>query len=100
MMLVMRIIRLLKTLNRCIRLAESLCSLCIIQPYVFQILEVYAYDINNFRGRGSFPGWFQVMFPGLFQIVPGWFQVILAGFRSFQVVLVLVSAYTRPYKKL
>ena len=39
MMLIMSVVCLLKTLNRYIRLAESLCSVNYVQTYVFQILE-------------------------------------------------------------
>ena len=44
MMLIMSI----KTLNRYIRLAESLCSVNYVQPYMFQILEENLYDYGSF----------------------------------------------------
>ena len=47
-MLTMSIVSLLKTLNRYIRLAKSLCSVNYVQPYMFQILE------KNLYGHGSF----------------------------------------------
>ena len=78
MMLIMSIVCRLKTLNRYIWLAESLCSVNYVQPYVFQFLEENVYDMDHFREYRFFPGWFQ--------IVPGWFQLVLVGLRSFQVV--------------
>ena len=48
MMLIMCIVCLLKTLNRYIRLAESLCSVNYVQPYMFQILEENLYDYASF----------------------------------------------------
>ena len=48
MMLTMSIVCLLKTLNRYIRLAESLCSVNYVQPYMFQILEENLYDYGSF----------------------------------------------------
>ena len=48
MMLIMSIVCLLKTLNRYIRLGESLCSVNYVQPYMFQILE------ENLCDHGSF----------------------------------------------
>ena len=60
-MLIMSIVCLLKTLNRHIRLAETLCSVNYVQPYVFQILEEILHDMAHFRGYRLFPGWFQVM---------------------------------------
>ena len=44
MMLIMSIVCLLKTLNRHIRLAEFLCSVNYVQPYMLQILEENLYD--------------------------------------------------------
>ena len=44
MMLIMSV----KTLNRYIRLAESLCSVKYVQPYMFQILEENLYDHGSF----------------------------------------------------
>ena len=44
----MSIVCLLNTLNRCIRLAESLCSINYVQLYVFQILEENVYDMAFF----------------------------------------------------
>ena len=38
----------IKTLNRYIRLAESLCSVNYVQPYLFQILEENLYDYASF----------------------------------------------------
>ena len=61
MMLIMPIICLLKTLNRYIRLAESLCSVNYVQPNVFQILEENLYHMADFMRIWLFPGWFQVM---------------------------------------
>ena len=48
LMLIMSIVCLLKTLNRYIRLAESLCSVNYVQPYVFQILEQNLHDHGSF----------------------------------------------------
>ena len=59
MMLIMSVFCLLKTLNRYIRLAESLCSGN--NHNVFQILEENLHDMAHFRGFRLFPGWFQVM---------------------------------------
>ena len=47
-MLIMSIVCLLKTLNRYIRLAECLCSVNYVQPYMFQILEENLYDYGTF----------------------------------------------------
>ena len=57
----MSIFCVLKTLNRYIRLAESLCSVNYVQPYVFQILEENLHDIVHFREYQLFPGWFQLI---------------------------------------
>ena len=48
MMLIMSVVCLLKTLNRYIRLAESLCSVNYVQPDVFQILEQNLHDHGSF----------------------------------------------------
>ena len=48
MMLIMYVVFPLKTLNRYIRLAESLCSVKYVQPYMFQILEENLYDYSSF----------------------------------------------------
>ena len=48
MMLIMYIFFLLKTLNRHIRLAESLYYVNYVQPYMFQILEEKLYDYGSF----------------------------------------------------
>ena len=48
MMLMIYIVGLLKTLNRYIRLAESLCFVNYVQPYMFQILEENLYDYGTF----------------------------------------------------
>ena len=48
MMLIMYIFFLLKTLNRHIRLAESLYYVNYFQPYMFQILEEKLYDYGSF----------------------------------------------------
>ena len=48
MMSVIYIVCLLKTLNRYIRLAESLCSVNYAQPDVFQILEQNLHDHGSF----------------------------------------------------
>ena len=61
MMLIMSVVCLLKTLNRYIRLAESLCSVNYVQTYVFQILEENLHDMANVKGYRLFPGWFQAM---------------------------------------
>ena len=47
-MLIMSIVCLLKILNTYIRLAESLCSVNYVQPYVFQILEGNLFDHGSF----------------------------------------------------
>ena len=85
MMLIMSIVCLLKTLNRYIRLDETLCSVNYVQPYVLQILEKNLHDMANFRGYRLFPGWFQVM------SVVSWLVsdsscMVSGGFRWFQVV--------------
>ena len=88
MMLTMSI---LKTLNRYIWLAETLCSVNYIQPYVFQILEEILHEMARLRGYRLFPGWFQVMSIVSWLVldsswmVPGvlrWFQVV-PGCSSF-----------------
>ena len=56
MMLIMSVVCLLKTLNRYIRLAESLCSVNYVQTYVFQILEENLHDMANVKGYRLFPG--------------------------------------------
>ena len=61
MMLIMSVVCLLKTLNRYIRLDETLCSVNYVQPYMLQILEKNLHDMAHFRGYRLFPGWFQVM---------------------------------------
>ena len=61
MMLIMSVVCLLKTLSRYIRLAETVCSVNYVQPYVFQILEEILHDMAYFRGYRLLPGWFQVM---------------------------------------
>ena len=48
MMLIMFIVCLLKALNRYIWLAECLCSVNYVQPYMFQILEESLYDHGSF----------------------------------------------------
>ena len=60
-MLKMSVVCLLKTLNRYIRLAESLCSVNYVQTYAFQIREENLHNMAHFRGYRLFPGWFQVM---------------------------------------
>ena len=77
MILITSVVCLLKTLNRYIFLAESLCSVNYVQPYMFQTLEEYFCHMAHFRGYRFFPGWFQVMS----QLFSGWFQVFLDGFR-------------------
>ena len=48
MMLIMSIVCLLLTLDRYIRLAESLRSVNYVQPYMFQILEENLYNYGPF----------------------------------------------------
>ena len=96
MMLIMPIICLLKTLNKCIRLAECFCSINYVQPY----------GVPNFWRKCAWYGWFQRkwLFPSWFQVMPLvswlvsynsygfiWFQVVLDGFRSFHQVVPLFS---------
>ena len=81
MMLIMCIFCLLKTLNRYIQLAESLCAVNYVQPYVFQIIEENLYDYGSFFKIWLFLDWFQVM-----SVVCWLVSVVLDGFRSFQVV--------------
>ena len=76
-MLIMSIVCLVKTLNKFIRLAESLCSVNYVQPYMLQTLEENLYHMIHFREYR--------LFPDLFHIVPGWFQVVLDAFRLLQV---------------
>ena len=84
-MLIMCIVCLLKTLNRYIRLAESLCPVNYVQPYVFQILEENLHDMANFRGYRLFPGRFQVMsLVSWFVLDSSW--MVSGGFIWFQVV--------------
>ena len=85
MMLIMSIVCLLKTLNRYIRLDETLCSVNYVQPYVLQILEKNLHDMAHFKGYRLFPGWFQVM------SVVSWLVsdsscMVSGSFRWFQVV--------------
>ena len=64
MMVIMSIVCLIQTLNRYIRLAESLWSESHVQPYMFQILEENLYDFGemfHFAKYWLFLGWFQVM---------------------------------------
>ena len=61
MMLIMSLVCLLKSLNRYMRLAESLCSANYVQPYVFQTFEENLYDMAHFRVYQLFLGWFQVL---------------------------------------
>ena len=77
MMLIMSIVCLDKTLNKFIRLAEFLCSVNYVQPYMLQTFEENLYHMTHFREYR--------LFPDLFQIVPGWFQVVLDAFRLLQV---------------
>ena len=49
MMLIMSIVCLLKTLNRYIRLDETLCSVNYVQPYVLQVLEKNLHDMAHFK---------------------------------------------------
>ena len=85
MMLIMPIICLLKTLNRYIWLAELLCSVNYVQPYVFKILEENLEDMAGFRGYRSVPGWFQVMSVA-FWLVSDSPWMVSGSFRSFQFV--------------
>ena len=85
MMLIMSIVCLLKTLNRYIRLAETLCSVNYVQPYVLQILEKNLHDMAHFRGYRLFPGWFQVM-SVVSRFVSDSSWMVSGGFRWFQVV--------------
>ena len=85
MMLIMSVACLLKTLNRYIRLAESLCSVNYVQPYVFQIIEENLHDMVHFRGYWLFPGWFQVM-PVVSWLLSDSFCMVSSGFKWFQVV--------------
>ena len=85
MMLIMPIVCLLKTLNRYIRLAESLCSVTYVQPYVFQIIEENLHDMAHFRGYWLFSGWFQVM-SVVSWLVSHSFWMVSGSFRWFQVV--------------
>ena len=77
-MMLMSVACVLKTLNKYIRLAESLCSVNYVQTYVFQILEENLNDMAHFRGYRLFPGWFQ--------LVSDSFWMVSGGFRLFQVV--------------
>ena len=65
-------------MNRYIWLAESVCSVNYVQPYVFKILEENLHDMAHFRGYQLFSGWFHVM------SVVSW--VVSCGFSWFQVV--------------
>ena len=85
MMLIMSVVCLLKTLNRYIRLDETLCSVNYVQPYVLQILEKNLHDMANFRGYRLFPGWFQVM-SVVSRFVSDSSWMVSGGFRWFQVV--------------
>ena len=71
MMLIMSFVCLLKTLNRYLRLAESLCFINYVQSYMLQTLEENLYHTAHFRGYRFFHGFRRCqLFPGLFQIVP------------------------------
>ena len=85
MMLIMSIVCLLKTLNRYIRLAETLCSVNYVQPYVLQILKKNLHDMAHFIGYRLFPGWFQVMSVVSWPFSDSSFKVS-GSFRWFQVV--------------
>ena len=64
MMVTMSIVCLIQSLNRYIRLAESLWSESPVQPYMFQILEENLYDFGemfHFAKYWLCLGWFQVM---------------------------------------
>ena len=81
MMRTMPIVCLLKTLNRYIRLVESLCSV----NYVFQILEENLHDMGHSRGYRLFPGWLQVMSVVSWHVSnSSW--MVSGSFRSFQFV--------------
>ena len=54
MMLIMSIVCLLKTLNRYIRLAETLCSVNYVQRYVLHILEKNLRDMIHSENIGDF----------------------------------------------
>ena len=85
MMLIMSIVCLLKTLNRYIRLDETLCSVNYVQPYVLQILEKNLHDMAHFRGHQLFPSWFQVL-SVVSLLVSESSCMVSDGFRWFQVV--------------
>ena len=87
MMLIMSIVCLLLTLDRYIRLAESLHSVNYVQPYMFQILE------ENLYNNGPF---YEISV--ILWLVLGDVWLVSVGFRWFQVVpgrsfLILVSTF-------
>ena len=84
-MILMSIVCLLKTLNRYIRLAESLSSVNYVQLCFFQILEENVHDMAHFRGYRLFSFWFQVM-PVVSWLVSDRSWIVSGSFRWFQVV--------------
>ena len=93
MMLIMSVACLLRTLNRYIRAAESLCSVKYIQSDVFQIPEEDLCDMAGCIGYRLFPDWFQLM-SVVFWLVSDSFWMVSGGFRLLRSwsFLVLVSA--------
>ena len=80
MMLIMSIVCLLKTLNRYIWLAESLCS-TMFNHICFKFLKKFMWSWFILRNIGYLLACFR-----WYQLFPGLSQVVLDGFRSFQVV--------------
>ena len=94
MMQTMFIICFLKTLNRYIRLAEYLCYVNYVQPYMFQILEENLYDYDSFY-EISVISWLVSADVSCFLACRRQFQMVLGRSKVF---LVLVCTYTF-YKK-
>ena len=92
---------LLKTFNRYIRLAESICFVNYVQPYVFQILEENLHDVAYFGGYRLVPGWFQAMSVASWLASYSFWMVSggLDGSRSFQVVPRFNKYIDVPIKK-
>ena len=87
MMLIMSIVCLLKTLNRYIWLAESLCSVNYVEPYMFSILKKIYMIMAHFTKYWLFLDWFQVM-SVVSWLVPGsfrWLQVVTGRFSFYQI---------------
>ena len=91
----MSIVCLLKILNRYIRLAESLCSVNYVQPYMLQIHEENLYDHGSVF-EISVISWLVSGDASRFLACLRQFYIVSGRSRSF---LVLISTSRRSYKK-